>query len=56
MQGIDEVLDFWFSDEVRLRWFAPTAEFDETIRRRFGQLWEEAAKGRLHAWQESADG
>jgi uncharacterized protein (DUF924 family) len=50
MQGIAEVLTFWFSEESRRHWFAPTPEFDQEIRERFADLSARAASGQLSAW------
>jgi len=33
LEFIDELLDFWFSKEARVRWFDSTPEFDEALRR-----------------------
>jgi uncharacterized protein (DUF924 family) len=54
-----EVLDFWFDASLdaaqrNKRWFGKDASFDAEIRRRFLALYEEAAAGRLGAWQSSA--
>ena len=43
----DDVLDFWFADETRPKWFQSTPEFDDLIRERFGDLYQEAAAGGL---------
>ncbi len=47
----DEILDFWFSEPARSRWFAKDAAFDDEIRRRFGDAAAAAAEGRLDAWK-----
>jgi uncharacterized protein (DUF924 family) len=56
MQGIQQVLDFWFSDRARERWFDPTPDFDQTVRKRFAELFARAATGSLREWETSADG
>lgn len=56
MQGISEILDFWFAPETRARWFDPTPEFDMTARRRFGELYAHAATGQLEDWKNTAEG
>jgi uncharacterized protein (DUF924 family) len=56
MQGIREVLDFWFGDRARARWFKPTPEFDQLVRERFGPLLARAARGDLRAWEATAEG
>lgn len=37
---VDEVLDFWFGELTYADWFGGSAELDETIRARFGGLYE----------------
>ena len=56
MQGIREVIDFWFSERARERWFAPSPEFDQTVRKRFAELFARAATGELRDWANSAEG
>jgi uncharacterized protein (DUF924 family) len=51
-----EILDFWFSDEVRKLWFNSTPEFDASLRERFLPLWQQASRGELDHWQENAVG
>ena len=56
MEGIRQVLEFWFDEETRSSWFEPTSTFDQTVRKSFAELFARAATGGLKAWQESADG
>ncbi|MGH6902775.1 MAG: DUF924 family protein, partial [Geminicoccaceae bacterium] len=56
MQGLAEVLTFWFSEQSRRLWFAPTPEFDQEIRERFAGLSARAASGELSAWEQTPDG
>ena len=55
-QSIEEVLEFWFAPATRERWFDPSPEFDQNLRRRFGELYARAATGHLAHWENSADG
>ena len=43
----DDVLDFWFSDEVKSKWFGGGPEFDAEIRERFYDLYGLALRGEL---------
>jgi uncharacterized protein (DUF924 family) len=57
-QRAREVLEFWFDASLdaaqrNKRWFVKDAAFDAQIRSRFLALYEEAAAGRLAAWQAS---
>jgi uncharacterized protein (DUF924 family) len=56
LSSIDEVLAFWFSEDGRRRWFAPTPAFDRRIRERFAGLAARAAGGELETWEGSARG
>ncbi|AGA34040.1 protein of unknown function DUF924 [Thioalkalivibrio nitratireducens DSM 14787] len=55
-QDCREILEFWFSEDVRPFWFRSTPEFDQQLRGRFRGVWETAARGGLEAWLGSADG
>lgn len=46
----EEVLRFWFSDEVKPLWFRSTPEFDTTLKELFEPLWLAAAEGELNEW------
>ena len=56
MDGIRDVLEFWFSGDAREAWFHSSPAFDQAIRRRFAELFGRAAKDELEAWQTSAEG
>ena len=51
-----DILDFWFSEAARPRWFSSTPEFDQQLRSRFSGLWEQARNGLLADWEGSAEG
>ena len=51
-----EILEFWFSDEARKLWFKSTSAFDDLCRQRFLGVWEQACRGELDQWMETADG
>lgn len=59
------VLTLWFGSDtldepiapaLQKRWFVPDAGFDKEITERFGALIDEAAAGRLSAWEGTARG
>jgi uncharacterized protein (DUF924 family) len=56
MGGIQDVLNFWFSDDARAAWFQSSPAFDQKIRKRFAELFARAATGDLRIWQTSAEG
>jgi uncharacterized protein (DUF924 family) len=51
-----EVLDFWFSDEAEGYWFEASPAFDQTVRKRFGELFARAVTGELESWESSPEG
>ena len=52
----DQLLDFWFSGEARDRWFNSTPEFDETLRQRYMDTWQQGRNGRLQDWEQDPGG
>lgn len=51
-----DVLDFWFADHARARWFVKEPAFDDAIRARFGAAITTAAAGQLDGWAATPDG
>ncbi|MCB8839285.1 DUF924 family protein [Aurantimonas sp. VKM B-3413] len=49
------IVEFW-REAGPDRWFGKDEAFDETIRRRFGDVYERAARGELDSWQEEPTG
>jgi uncharacterized protein (DUF924 family) len=45
-----DVLDFWFGDHARARWFAKDPAFDTAIRTRFATAIAAATAGELDGW------
>lgn len=56
MHGIHEVLNFWFGEESKQRWFKPDPAFDQEVRRRFAELFARAATGDFRSWETTAEG
>ena len=56
MKPADEILQFWFVETGAKAWWKPDSAFDETIRRRFGELHTRAAHGELYGWRATAGG
>ena len=50
------ILDFWFSESSRKRWFRSTPEFDRELEDRFGEAYRLAAADRLSDWEQTAEG
>ena len=55
MHQPQEILDFWTGIGPQ-GWYAVDAAVDDTIRHRFGDLWEEAREGGFADWQASPEG
>lgn len=52
----DTVLDFWFKEARPEQWFKKDLVFDELIRTRFEQLFEQARNGELAKWRATPEG
>lgn len=50
-----EILDFWFSDQMSRYWFAKSDDIDREIAARFSDTLEAAHAGRLDHWTQDAD-
>ncbi len=50
MTGPEDVLSFWLDEIGPEGWYAGGAELDETIRDRFGELYNRACAGALSLW------
>ena len=53
---INDILQYWFSDEVRKLWFHSTPEFDQELVRRYEAVWESAFSGKLEEMKKTANG
>ncbi|MDP1681491.1 MAG: DUF924 family protein [Burkholderiales bacterium] len=51
-----DILDFWFAEAMRSKWFAATPQLDAAIRVQFEPVWESAMRGELDDWLSSPDG
>lgn len=51
-----DVVSYWFSEEVRPKWFEPDDAFDAGLRSRFGPAAEKAQAGGLASWAETPEG
>lgn len=50
------ILDFWFSEEVKPKWFNSTKAFDRLLTEQYLDVWQAAQAGQLDPWCESAQG
>ena len=51
-----DILHFWFEELTAKQHFVKDAALDETIRARFGDTLEAAARCELFAWRATAEG
>ncbi len=51
-----EILDFWFKETPRQRWFKTDPSFDAQLRTRFEETWRVAQEGKLKNWEASPQG
>jgi uncharacterized protein (DUF924 family) len=51
-----EVIEYWYSDQVRDQWFSSTPELDAEILEKFERTWEKAVEGELDRWRNTAIG
>lgn len=51
-----DIIDFWFSEDSRKLWFNSTPEFDRLLSERYLDTWEQARRGQLDHWMQSAEG
>ena len=51
-----DLIDFWFSDEVSQYWFNSTRAFDRKLLDSYAVTWQQAKQGELNDWQQVASG
>lgn len=52
----DGVIDFWFAEASKARWYKSDPAFDAEVWARLGPLHEAAAAGKLDGWRETPRG
>ncbi len=53
---LQSIIEYWYSDRIKSQWFNSTKELDQEIKINYEDIWEEAIKGKLISWKESAEG
>jgi uncharacterized protein (DUF924 family) len=51
-----DVVDYWFSEEIKPKWFDGGAAFDAELRGRFLDAWQAAGTGALDHWTATPQG
>lgn len=52
----NEVLRFWFEEIDPKLWFQKNLQFDDEIRSRFSDVYEDVRSGKTEAWRKTAEG
>jgi len=52
----ESIIEYWYSDEVKSKWFNSTIEFDKELKSKYESIWKDALRGELMAWSENAEG
>jgi uncharacterized protein (DUF924 family) len=55
-ENAEDILNFWFYEVGRERWFEDDRTLDATLRERFLPRYEEAVSGKLKSWEENPEG
>lgn len=53
---INELIDYWYSEDISRYWFNSTEIIDDQIRQRYESVWQAAKDGKLDHWMEFAQG
>ena len=53
---VESIIEYWYSDEVKSKWFNSTIEFDKELKSKYESIWKDALRGELISWSESAEG
>ncbi len=51
MTNAQTIVDYWFGDVAKPRWFDSTEEFDARLKERFLPVYQQAARGELANWE-----
>ncbi len=52
----ESIIEYWYSDSVKSKWFNSTIEFDKALKEKYEETWKEALRGEYISWSESAEG
>lgn len=52
----DDIIDFWFSAKVKNNWFSSNERFDQEIRARFQDIYNDAREGAYLQWRDTPRG
>lgn len=56
MTTAQDILDFWFDVENKAFWFTKSEDFDQKLRYKFQDIFDQACKAELWSWRSCAEG
>lgn len=56
MIDVEEIIEFWYAESTRKRWFNSTAEFDQSLATKYSDVWQQALDGQYDDSMQSASG
>lgn len=54
--GPQDILDFWFHEIDESLWFEQSDEFDDMLRKRFTNVYNDVREGKMAHWRETPEG
>ena len=52
----ESIITFWYSDNVKSKWFNSTEKFDKELKEHYEDVWKNAIRGDYQDWKNSAEG
>ena len=52
----ESIIEFWYSDSVKSKWFNSSVEFDKQLKSKYEAVWIAVLRGEYTSWMESAEG
>lgn len=50
------IIEFWYSDRIKSKWFNSTEKLDKEIKDSYEYIWKNAIRGEYKDWKNSAEG
>ena len=50
------IIDFWYSDKIKSKWFNSTEKLDKEIKENYEHVWKNAIRGEYKDWENYAEG
>ena len=52
----ESIIEFWYSDKVKEKWFNSSLEFDKELKTKYEDVWLAALRGEFSTWRGTANG